>query len=787
MKIVFTPTGSLAVGPPSHRALRINALILFVSICIFARQSAGQLSLPSSRALTIHHVSAKIVVDGKLDELAWQTINPVTDFTQTSPDLGEPISEKTEVLIFYDDDNLYVGFRCYDSQPKKIISRLGPHDSSGNSDSVSVFIDPFHDKRTGYYFSLSAGAVQFDAVSSEDNSNSEGEPFDRIHDSTWDGIWRSAVTLEEWGWSAELVIPFKAIRLPKAAEQVWGLNLRRSIPRKHEVAYWSAVSRFDDTMRPSKSGIMSGLDDLHVGHALEMIPFFSTTYRRAAWQPDSDETKFTGGLDLRYGLAANLTANLTVNPDFGETEADNFTSQISRYEIFFPEKRKFFTEGANYFSTPMNLFFSRRIGAVLPDGDSQRVLEGGKITGKTDGWTLGVLEAVTQARDFLDSSTGVTRTAPGAFFGVVRVGHSIFQKSEIGFMSVNRMQSAKPTYDDDGNLTSGNETAHGIDLQILKGDHISWASQFIANTNSLHPAFDAQHFGWTSNFAYVSEAVTFSTGARFLGRNADFGQIGYEPETDRYAEDMSIEYKPFINRWGIRQLFAGLGYQESNGTEGELEDSGAIAYLNFVFKNFWSFEVENNYDRVRFNEFSPCNSMATCDARPVAALDATRVYQVPGYRMAFNSNWNKPLVLSANYRAGKLVQFDENIYGSQQRANVSVHVRMGNRLRSDFSGTKVRESLYNHAHFQDRNYLTSRWMYQFTPKLRSRILAQYSDDHHGNNVGISALAAYDFTSRSAAYVGYNRQQRSPLDPSDLGDSIFGQDFVLAVFLSLFAR
>ncbi|HSS96331.1 MAG TPA: hypothetical protein VLK33_04845, partial [Terriglobales bacterium] len=280
------------------------------------------------------------------------------------------------------------------------------------------------------------------------------------------------------------------------------------------------------------------------------------------------------------------------------------------------------------------------------------------------------------------------------------------------------------------------------------------------------------HLGWTSNFVYDSETYSFSTGGRFLGRNTDFSLIGYEPETDRWEENASAEFKPFINRWGIRQLFTGVGYQESNGTAGELEDSGAIAYLSVQFKNFWSMEAESNYDRTRFNEFVPCNSTETCDARPEPELDQTRVYQVPSWRVGFNTNGSKPVVFSASYRNAKLVQYDENIYGSQQRVNASLNVRMGNRLRSDLTGTQVREYLFNDSHFQNRNYLISRWMYQFTPKLRSRILAQYSDDHHGNNVGISALAAYDFTARSAAYIGYNRQRHSPIDPVDLGDSLF---------------
>jgi len=148
------------------------------------------------------------------------------------------------------------------------------------------------------------------------------------------------------------------------------------------------------------------------------------------------------------------------------------------------------------------------------------------------------------------------------------------------------------------------------------------------------------------------------------------------------------------------------------------------------------------------------------------------IYQIPAYQISIDSNGNKPYVLSASYMTGKLVQFDENVYGFQKEISLSLSARLGNRLRGNISGTEVREDLSDRNHFQNRNYLISRWMYQFTPKFRARVLAQYSDDHHGNNVGISALLAYDFTARSAAYLGYNRQRHSALDPGDLGDSIF---------------
>lgn len=727
-----------------------------------------------ARTVHIRRAAAKLEVDGKLDEAVWQTIAPITEFTQTEPDLGQAVSEKTEVRFFYDDNNIYFGFRCYDSQPEKIIHRLGAHDGFTNSDSVDIFLDTFHDRRTGYYFSVNARGIQFDAISNEGGNGGNGrngDNFGRVHDSTWDGIWQSAAALQPWGWSAEVVIPFKSMRISRATEQVWGLNLSRTIVRKHESAYWEAVTRFDSTMRPSKAGTMDGLENVHVGRNLELIPFFGTKYRRAPWQPELAGTSFNGGLDARYGLASNLTANVALNPDFGETESDEFTAQISRFEIFFPEKRKFFTEGANYFATPMQLFFSRRIGSVLPDGEPQRILEGAKITGKAGAWTLGALEAVTQRHDFTDPASGEAKSAPGAFFGVIRLQRNILQKSALGFISVNRLQSST-VFDVDGNLISGQATAQGVDLNILHGGHMSWASQLMANTNTLHPGFDLQHLGFNSNFTYDSETIFYAAGGKFLGRNTEFSTIGFEPEVDRWSGFMTVEYKPFVNRWWMRQLFFNLNYDESNGTRGELEDAGADASVAAQFKNFWRLEARYSYDRVRFNEFAPCVSTATCDARPNPALDSTRVYQTPRLVVHFTSNQNKPLSFNARVAHGKLVQFDEFFYGYRTQIEVSLNARLGERLRWELSGAQVRESLPNQAHFQNRNFLISRWQYQFTPKLRARVLAQYSGDHHQHNVSINSLIAYDFTARSAAYLGYNRQRHSPLDPADLGDSIF---------------
>src|SRR5690349_7024750 len=385
---------------------------------LFSQTPVSQVPIANYR-LNIRRIDAKIHLDGKLDEEVWKSIEPITDFRQTQPDEGAPATQRTEARIFYDENNIYFGFTFYDD-PTKIHHRLAPHDTSTGSDSADILVDTFRDRRTGFWFSVTAAGVQFDGTVNE-GTNITTNGFGNI-DLSWDGIWYSAASIESWGWSAEVIIPFKSIRIPNASPQEWGINLGRELLRNNEFDYWVPVPRFEGFMRPYRTAAVK-LENIRVGRNLEIIPFVSTKYRTGGRQPQLEGFKGDGGVDARYGLAANLTANLTVNPDFADTEADEFTSQVSRFEIFFPEKRKFFTEGSNYFQTPLQLFFSRRIGAPLSDGEPQRILEGGKITGQSGPWTIGALEAITQRTDFTDPFSQSRFVAPGAFFGVVRLQH----------------------------------------------------------------------------------------------------------------------------------------------------------------------------------------------------------------------------------------------------------------------------------------------------------------------------------------------------------------------------
>ena len=702
------------------------------------------------RVIVAHRIASEVHVDGKLDESVWRQFPPVTEFFQTTPDEGKPTSERTEVRVLYNADKIFFGFWCYDSEPKKIVARWDSHDARTNSDSVDIFLDPFHDRRTGYFFSINARGVQYDALGSETAGKSG---FD-IYDGTWDGIWESAARVEDWGWTAEVAIPFKTLRVPGAEKQRWGINIGREIVRKNERARWQLVLRFDDVMKPSKSGVLEGIEAIHPGHHLELIPYLSGRVRRGGGDFVPRGNLGTGGLDLRYGLLSNLTAAVTFNPDFADTEADEINITVSRFELFFPEKRKFFNEGANFFESPMDLFFTRRIGSRLPDGEPQRIIAGGKLTGKVGKNSLGILLARTEERTFVDPDTGQPRRAPAATFSVLRWQRDIWEKSSIGFLTVNR--------DQETNDVSAAERVHAVNLNILKGNHIIWSTQAASNRNPLTTSGGIQRAGFISNFTYNSDLHESHLGYKFLGRGFDVSQIGFEPETDRHSFFASYTYKPFLNRYGIRQFFFEWNYDESNDTHKRLQDAGADFFFTAQLQNFWTLTASYSYDRDRFFAFTPDRQR----------LDRTRVYIEPRIRASIATNENRPFWLYFQFTNRKMVQFRDNFYGRSQTYDLQLNTKLAGHTKVIFNGQYVREFLLDHRPAQVRRLYITRITHQFTQKWRARILGQFSSDRLGRNWRLNSIVAYDFTARSAFILGYNYQKRRPHLENDLGNELF---------------
>ncbi len=376
-----------------------------------ARGSAGEPPRPALAALRLPPGESP-VIDGRLDDPVWERAEVATGFIQVMPDPGVPETERTEARVLYDDQAIYIGMRMYDSRPDSIAAQLGRRDMArGYNDWVHVLIDSYHDRRTGFRFGVNPLGVKKDVLHFDDTREDLG----------WDAVWEVATQVDSLGWTAEFRIPLSQLRFSteEREEHVWGIQFWREIARKQEHTYWAPIPPNPGRM-VSLFGELRGLRELPSPRRLEVLPYTVTRLTRA---PGTAENPFYNpnalaaavGADLKYGLTSDLTLTATINPDFGQVEADPAQVNLSAFETFFPERRPFFTEGIEIFQlnlqpgdgSPEQLFYTRRIGRApqrplsVPDGfvdmpEAAPILGAGKLSGKTaTGWSIGVLNAVT--------------------------------------------------------------------------------------------------------------------------------------------------------------------------------------------------------------------------------------------------------------------------------------------------------------------------------------------------------------------------------------------------------
>ncbi len=395
---------------------------MFAFVGISVTTTEAQPPAPASTALRPHNQapgavaarrSGAIQIDGKLDEAAWNVATPITDFRQYDPNEGQPASEKTEVRILIDDDAVYVGWRNFDSEPRKIQSQLARRDESVDGDIVEVSFDSYHDHLSGYLFRLSAGGARRDAtVSSSGNQ-----------DNSWDAVWEGATSQDARGWYAEFRIPLTQLRYNRnVAEQIWGLQLDRRIARKAELDFFALTPKTQQS-GINRYGHLSGLGNLRSARKIELVPYVLARNENPSALPNNPFQKKNHvapgvGVDVKYGITSNITLDATINPDFGQVEVDPAVVNLSAYETFFPERRPFFIEGSSIFnfgemrsqnqSNGYSFLYTRRIGhppqrfidgpnIEFVDAPQQtRIDAAAKLTGRTGGGlSVGVIDAVT--------------------------------------------------------------------------------------------------------------------------------------------------------------------------------------------------------------------------------------------------------------------------------------------------------------------------------------------------------------------------------------------------------
>lgn len=522
-----------------------------------------------------------IHVDGCLDEPAWSRAQVVDDFIQQDPNEGEPISERTEVRILYDSRKLYIGFECYDSQPDRVVANEMRRDGElWQNDNVYVLLDTYGDKRRGFSFRTNALGAQEDCAITDSGQNVNG---------SWDCIWESAGRRHERGWTAEIAIPFNQLRFKENEEMVWGVNFGRNIMHSNEAAQWVQVPRsqsWPGTYHPTYQGKLVGLEGIHSPAYFEIKPYLlggaSETFEED-WDRDAEGD---AGLDIKYGVTPNLTLDVTLNTDFAQVEADREEVNLTRFDLYFPEKREFFLEGSGLFAfgagiggwgpPPLSLFYSRRIGIEEEEERQIPILGGAKLTGKLGSYSIGALNMLTRETD------GFPRTD----FSVLRVQRDILNCSSLGFIMTNRQSGLGSSYQRNG----------GIDLSFRPQDQ--WKMKAMV-AGSWSPHENERDMAWYVSNDWRND--TFHLDASYLDIGPDFtADMGFLYRTDirSFNVNTGVAVRPEL--YNIRGADLNLEGSYMVDHENELLNwrsaVGGGAYLDSG--DGFHFGVSRSFDRV---------------------------------------------------------------------------------------------------------------------------------------------------------------------------------------------
>jgi hypothetical protein len=588
-----------------------------------------------------------IHVDGKLDEPAWSQVPPVTDFMQSYPDAGAKPTQRTEARILYDNDALYIGVRMYDAHPDSIAAQLARRDASGiYSDWLHVVIDSYHDRRSGFRFSVNPKGVQKDVLHSDD----------RNEDLNWDAVWEVGTVVDSLGWTAEYRIPFSQLRFggaPRGVERLWGLQIQRDIARRNERDSWSPW-KLTDAGYISYAGDLRGIVDIPTPQHLEILPYVSSKLTRAPGDKSNpfyslNDFEQSAGADLKYGLPGGLTLTATANPDFGQVEVDPAVVNLSAFESFFPEKRPFFVEGASIFNLgrlrggpsygSQQIFYSRRIGRP-PQGfasgtyvdapDATTILGAGKITGKTGPWTVGVLDAVTAEEKAKVIDNGVkskVAVEPATNYFVSRFRRDFNSGNTIisaGGTAVNRQLG-----DDFKDLLRSRADVGAIDFEhqwnnrvyALTGafaiSNIAGSEKVITNAQRSSARYyqrpDADHLelktdrttldGNSVSFGFnKSGAWSVSATAKQVSPGYEVNDLGFMGRVDYRNFGISTSYNQTKPGKTLRDWSAGVGTNHAWNYGGDRIWTSVFNFWNVDFKNLWYMGGGSEYDPGAFDD-----------------------------------------------------------------------------------------------------------------------------------------------------------------------------------------
>ena len=697
-----TTTGGLVLGEPTSRASSEPGNI------------GGGFSINGRPTVRVARTDMPPIIDGLLDDMTWNNAVLINNFTQTSPVEGAQPTEDTEVRIAYDDEHIYFSFYARYSDPSQMRANRVDRDQIRRDDWIAVMFDTFRDQQRAYRFSVNPYGVQGDAILTSGRRRF-GAPGSGGDDS-WDALFETGGTIVSDGWTAEMAIPFKSLRYPSVGEgqHNWGFQISRAMQTKDESVVWSPMTRNIAGLM-TQMGLINGMDGLSVSRNLEILPtataiqlgqLTDTGFKEGDASPDL-------GLNIKYGVTSNLTADFTANPDFSQIESDRPQIEVNqRFPLFFPELRPFFLEGQEIFETPgrINLVHTRTI--VDPEF-------GAKLTGKTGKTTLGLLFTNDEAPGRLDDPTEPAFGQNGQVF-IGRARYDLHTESYLGAIVTDREF-----------FNSYSRTA-GIDGRIRMGQ--THSAQFVAVASDNRTLDGATKSGPMYDIGFRRDARHLNYRLQYNVIDPDFDtQTGFIRRVDTRRLDTDVEYNWWPEHWLI-SWGPGFSYLRNVDHAGVLQDEDFRADLNLRFARNIFVRADGRQEMERYRGVN---------------------FHKKRFRINNSINSSRRFSVFYSFNWGDQVRFVENPFlGRFFDYNLGLTVRPTTRLntRLDINTSRFRNTTTDLLEFNVK-ILRKLTTYQFTDRFLVRNILEHNTD--SGAVGINVLLTYRVNAGTVFYIGYD--------------------------------
>jgi hypothetical protein len=719
--------------------LKYSNLIFILSILNAISFSQENISNDKRVILTKEISTGKIELDGLLNEPEWKMVSPAMDFIQRDPVEGAPSTEKTEVYVVYDKDNLYIGAMLFDSDPNGILAYQKRRDQSLRTDDRFMWIlDTFLDGRTGYFFEVNPAGLMGDGliIGSESHWGTNKD---------WNGIWDARVVILPEGWSVEVVIPFRTLNFNPNLE-TWGINFQRTVRRKNEDVKWAGFQRNKKLTSPIHAGHLSGLKNLTQGRGIEIKPYFSMSSRQMEIEEDMQKNKLNDlGFDISMNITSGLKGSLTYNTDFAEAEVDQRRVNLTRFPLRYAEKRGFFLEGAGVYSfSPRNdvtPFFSRRIG--LSEGKQIPINYGSRLSGQLGSYEIGVIQAQTKPLENIS----------GENFTIARVKRALFKQSYLGLVYTDRSTSK-------GGVDSSalDQTLYGADLELK-------TSEFMGSKNLQLQTFFVFHTA-PNNDTNLNLSELSTRGLRLSYPNdiirthvsyREFGSmykpaVGFSRRNGFKRVQPSFSYHPRPKKYDfIRQIEFGIQYEYMTDLNNNmLKKETTITPFNIRFES----QDEVAMKIVRLVEYLD---------KPFAIYEDITIpikeYSSKELQLKFETSEKRMVSTELEYQTGDFWSGEKQTLKGQ----ISIKPFSGFNIQTEYEKNQVKLSGNN---FNTELYNIELGIY---PTPRTAIFSNLQYDNVSNALGLFAKLQHTIRPGSDFYLVYTHNWMS------LGDQIFDFD------------